>query len=599
MAAVSVAARVAEETDTTLGTKVGYSIRFDDKTGPDTKIKFLTDGMMLREALVDPLFSQYSVIMIDEAHERSLSSDVLLGLLKKVMKKRPELRLIISSATIETDRFLQFFQPEVEGDGGAIVDSEKTPVARVISLEGRMYPVTVQYLAEPTDDYVTTAVRTVMDIHTSEPEGDILVFLTGRDEIDKAREMIADHVAAGPASVSPDSIVVYPLYAGLPTDQQIAVFDRPSAGTRKVIVATNIAEASVTIDGIVYVVDCGFVKLRTYNPSSGIETLTGAPVSQASAIQRAGRAGRTRPGKCFRLYPESSYHALDPTTVPELQRSNLAPLILQLKALGIDNVARFSFVTPPPPELFIRGLELLFALGAVDDHAKLTRPLGLRMAELAALEPMMAKALLSASHFGCLPEMLSIAAVSAVTAGSIWFDPGSKSTEQARRTFAVDEGDHLTDLNVFNAFVGGGQKDAKWCNRHGVNHKALSQAVSIRRQLVKFINRFGIAFHDNGSANTSSEDLNKGEQIRRCLAAGFFSFAAKMRPDGSFVPVRSGGSSKTVLYAHPLSLMFNRKAEWVIFGNVTATKDKIFIRDLTKVDREWLVEYGSGFYRVS
>jgi ATP-dependent RNA helicase DDX35 len=603
-----------------VGAEVGYSIRFEDVTSASTRIKFLTDGLLLREALVDPLLSRYSVIMVDEAHERSLSTDVLLGVLKKIMRKRPELRIIISSATLQAEDLLKFFmsdddaQPktaasealtldELIAQGGAgasnqTADSELDgDVGRIINLEGRMYPVDVLYLEHPAEDYVEKAIQTVFDIHTKEPDGDILIFLTGREEIDTAVQAISERAA----SLHPraQQLMALPLYAGLSTEQQMYVFEEAPENTRKVIFSTNIAEASVTIDGIVYVVDTGYVKLRAYNPTTGIETLTATPVSKASAVQRAGRAGRTKPGKCYRLYTEASFQALEEATVPEIQRSNLAPVILQLKALGIDNVVRFDFITSPPAELVIRALELLYSLGALDDYAKLTKPLGVRMAEL-AVEPMMAKTLLSAPSFGCLSEILTIAAMTSV-GGNIWFqhEGEKKRMETARRKFAVEEGDHLTLLNVYQAFVTKGRKEAKFCHDHYLNFKALTKAVSIRAQLKRYLERFGMNVEETLSSNANKQPLSvggpdKAEQIRRCLTTGFFAHAAKMQPDGTFRNVAGG----TVLHAHPSSLMFNRKAEWVIFHEVMETGDKTFIRDVTKIQKGWLVEYAPEFYKI-
>ncbi|KAJ2986899.1 hypothetical protein NUW58_g4813 [Xylaria curta] len=587
VAATTVAIRVAEEYGCELGKEVGYSIRFEDVTSAATRIKFLTDGLLIREALVDPLLSRYSAIMVDEAHERSISTDILLGLLKKIRRRRPELRIIISSATLQAEEFLNFFSEPSEGLEPA--DSKANQIGSIISLKGRTYPIDVLYLDSPAEDYVEKAVSTIFDIHNTEPDGDILVFLTGREEIDTAVQTIAERST----NLQPgtQSILPLPLYAGLTTEQQMYVFDSPPENTRKIVLSTNIAEASVTIDGIVYVVDSGFVKLRAFNPQTGIESLTVTPISKASAAQRAGRAGRTKPGKCFRLFTEDAYQRLPDMNPPEMQRSNLAPFILQLKALGIDNVVRFDYLTPPPAELMIKATELLYSLGALDEYAKLTQPLGMRMAEL-AVEPMMAKTLLSAPSFDCISEVLTIAAMTSV-GGAIWVqqDGSKKQIESARRKFAAEEGDHLTLLNVYQAFVIKGKKESRFCHENHLNFKALTRAVSIRGQLKRYLERFGISVDEN--LKTPREGV--ADRVRRCLTSGYFAHAAKMQPDGSYRNVEGG----TVLYAHPSSLMFNRKADWVIFHEVMETGNKIFIRDITKIDKGWLIEYSAGFYQTN
>jgi ATP-dependent RNA helicase DDX35 len=579
---------------------VGYSIRFEDVTSAKTRIKFLTDGLLLREALIDPLLSRYSVIMVDEAHERSLSTDVLLGVLKKIRKKRSDLRIVVSSATLQAEDFLRFFAGD-ETDPGATGNDIGGSIGRIISLEGRAYPVDVLYTESPVEDYLEKAVQTAFDIHTKEPDGDVLVFLTGREEIDNAVQAISERAA----NLHPraQSILALPLYAGLSTEQQMYIFEPAPENTRKVIFATNIAEASITIDGIVYVVDSGFVKLRAFDPTTGMDSLTVTPISQASASQRAGRAGRTKPGKCYRLYTESSYTYLPAATVPEIQRSNLAPIILQLKALGIDNIARFDFLTPPPAELIIRALELLYSLSALDTYARLTSPHGVRLAEL-PLPPMVSTALLNAPKFSCLPELLSIAAVSTVS-GQIFISHSDnrKANDISRRKFAAGEGDHLTLLNVYETFVTKGKKDVKFCRDNGLNFKALSRAVSVRNQLYRTLERWGISIPASQSSGAyAAQDgatlrvggPSKAEQILRCLTTGFFAHAAKMQPDGTFRNVAGG----TTLHAHPSSLMFNRKAQWVLFEEVVEMGGKNYIRDVSKIEKAWLLEYAPEFYSV-
>jgi ATP-dependent RNA helicase DDX35 len=591
IAATSVAARVAEELGTPLGQRVGYSIRFEDVTSANTQVKFVTDGLLLREMLVDPLLNRYSVVMVDEAHERSLSSDILLSLLKKVLRKRDDLRVVVSSATLEAERFLDFFAPDEDEKNRG---KSKDDYGKIVGIEGRTYPVEVQYRIEPTDNYVEAAVSTIMSIHAQESDGDILVFLTGREEIDDAMDMLAEHIAD--LSANQQKLLTLPLYAGLPTEDQMFVFQKAPPNTRKVILSTNIAEASVTIDHIVYVIDTGYVKLRTYDARLGIETLNVVPVSKASATQRAGRAGRTRPGKCFRLYTEDAFKQLDEATFPEIQRSNLAPVILQLLNLGITNIVRFDYLSPPPSGLVTRALDLLFSLGALDTHARLTKPLGTRMAEL-PLEPMLSRALLSAanSEYNCLSEMLSIAAMMTLQGNAfVSHDGGKKQLDAARRRFAVSEGDHLTLYNVYTAFAQAGMT-VQFCRENSLNHKALVKAVSVRKQLAAYLQRFGLA----EPPLSSSDVLRVGgtplpERIRRCLVTGFFAHAARMKSDGSFTTV----DGKTVLWAHPSSVFFHRKAEWVVYTEIMETKGKIYIRDLSTVEMEWLVEVAPEYYKV-
>jgi ATP-dependent RNA helicase DDX35 len=600
IAATSVAARVAEEMNCQLGQEVGYSIRFEDVTSAKTQIKFLTDGLLLREMLVDPLLKRYSVVTVDEAHERSISTDILLSLLKKILRKRPELRVVVSSATIDAERFLDFFAPDEDEKVNGL---SKEEYGCIIGIQGRVHPVEMQYLASPTSDYVNRAVDTIIDIHTTESQGDILVFLTGREEIEDAIDQLSDRIA----DLNPNlpTLQSLPLYAGLPTDQQMYVFQSAAQNTRKVILSTNIAEASITIDGIVFVVDTGLVKLRSYDSTLSIDRLSIHPISRASAIQRAGRAGRTRPGKCFRLYTEAAFASLPETTFPEIARSNLTPVILALMNLGITNIVRFDYLSAPPSKLVIRAMDMLFALGAVDEHARLTKPLGQRMADL-PLDPMLAKALLNAPHFGCLSEMLSIAAMMTLNGTAFVSHDGNKKKEDAaKRRFAVGEGDHITLYNVYEAFVDSkvGKKDAQWCRENSLNFKALVKAVSVRRQLSAHLARLGIvepSTSTSTSSSLSSKDvlrvggLSPTERVRRCLTTGYFAHAARMKADGTFVTPQGG----TVLWVHPSSVFFHRKAEWVVYHEIMEMRDKIYIRDLTTIEMDWLMEYAPEYYRV-
>lgn len=358
------------------------------------------------------------------------------------MRKRDSLRLIISSATLDAESFRSYF---------AASDLD----AAIMSLEGRMFPVDIQYLAEPCSDYIVRAVETVLDIHSKEPAGDILVFLTGREEIDRAIEMVQDQLGKRKVAHSLE-MVLLPLYGGLALSEQLAVFEPAGRQERKCVFSTNIAEASVTIEGVVFVVDCGFVKIRSYDVRTNFSYLSVIPVSQASARQRAGRAGRTRPGKCFRLYTEDSFAKLSPAMVPEMQRSPLAPVVLQLKALGVENVLRFDFLSPPPATSMAQSLELLYSLDGVDEYGRLKIPFGERLAEL-PFEPQMAAAILNSGRMGCSEEMATIAAMLSVE--NVFIQPAGKRQEadKEKRRFSVLEGDHLTYLN--GRFPVGGHGD--------------------------------------------------------------------------------------------------------------------------------------------
>ncbi|KAI7820234.1 putative ATP dependent RNA helicase [Gamsiella multidivaricata] len=591
-----------------LGMEVGYTIRFEDCTDPGgkTRIKYMTDGMLFREALMDPLLSKYSVIMLDEAHERSLYTDILMGVLKKILKKRPELRVIISSATLDAEAFAAFFSSSNSGQSDRLQEN-----AAILSVQGRMYPVDIHYLAEPTSDYIEGAIQTVFDIHTKEPAGDILVFMTGREEIEQVVSEIRERATTLPPNKY-NEIVALPIYAGLSAEEQMLVFEPTEKSIRKVVVATNVAEASITIPGVGFVIDSGFVKIRAYNPRTGMEALTTTTISQASAEQRSGRAGRIRNGKAYRLYTEASFlNDMSPASVPEIQRSNLAGMVLQLKALGIENVLRFDFMTSPPAEMMSKALELIYSLKALDDYGRLTIPLGMRLAEF-PLDPLLGKILLDSGNFNCSQEILTIAAM--VSVQNVFVNPTSPGAEEQHRKFGALEGDHVTLLNVYNAFVSRGRKSAKWCANHLINFKAMSRALSIRSHLERYLVR---VLNLSGSDQLStSASLRAGERpdlkavtvmIRKCLVSGYFAQAAKIAPDGThWISVRedrAAGSSgmymPTKLWMHPTSILFKQAPKWVIFHEVVETSQgKAYMREVTAIEPEWLEELAPHFYII-
>lgn len=312
VAAMSVAQRVSEEMDVNLGEEVGYSIRFEDCSSSKTVLKYMTDGMLLREAMSDPMLEQYQVILLDEAHERTLATDILMGVLKEVIRQRSDLKLIVMSATLDAGKFQQYFDN-----------------APLMNVPGRTHPVEIFYTPEPERDYLEAAIRTVIQIHMCEDvEGDILMFLTGQEEIEEACKRIKREIDNLGTEIG--ELKCIPLYSTLPPNMQQRIFEPPpprnangSIG-RKVVVSTNIAETSLTIDGVVFVIDPGFAKQKVYNPRIRVESLLVSPISKASAQQRAGRAGRTRSGKCFRLYTEKAYkNEMQDNTYPEILRSNL------------------------------------------------------------------------------------------------------------------------------------------------------------------------------------------------------------------------------------------------------------------------------------
>ncbi|KAG7563629.1 S1 domain [Arabidopsis suecica] len=564
VAAMSVAKRVAEEFGCRLGEEVGYAIRFEDCTGPDTVIKYMTDGMLLREILIDENLSQYSVIMLDEAHERTIHTDVLFGLLKKLMKRRLDLRLIVTSATLDAEKFSGYFFN-----------------CNIFTIPGRTFPVEILYTKQPETDYLDAALITVLQIHLTEPEGDILVFLTGQEEIDSACQSLYERMKGLGKNVP--ELIILPVYSALPSEMQSRIFDPPPPGKRKVVVATNIAEASLTIDGIYYVVDPGFAKQNVYNPKQGLESLVITPISQASAKQRAGRAGRTGPGKCYRLYTESAYrNEMPPTSIPEIQRINLGMTTLTMKAMGINDLLSFDFMDPPQPQALISAMEQLYSLGALDEEGLLTK-LGRKMAEF-PLEPPLSKMLLASVDLGCSDEILTMIAM--IQTGNIFYRPREKQAQadQKRAKFFQPEGDHLTLLAVYEAWKAK-NFSGPWCFENFIQSRSLRRAQDVRKQLLSIMDKYKLDVVSAGKNFT---------KIRKAITAGFFFHGARKDPQEGY---RTLVENQPV-YIHPSSALFQRQPDWVIYHDLVMTT-KEYMREVTVIDPKWLVELAPRFFKVS
>ncbi|XP_047090438.1 probable pre-mRNA-splicing factor ATP-dependent RNA helicase DEAH3 isoform X1 [Lolium rigidum] len=574
VAAMSVSRRVAEEMDVTIGEEVGYSIRFEDCSSNKTVLKYLTDGMLLREAMADPLLERYKVIVLDEAHERTLATDVLFGLLKEVLKNRPDLKLVVMSATLEAEKFQGYFSS-----------------APLMKVPGRLHPVEIFYTQEPERDYLEAAIRTVVQIHMCEPAGDILVFLTGEEEIEDACRKINKEVNNMGDQVGPVKVV--PLYSTLPPAMQQKIFDAAppplregGPAGRKIVVSTNIAETSLTIDGIVYVIDPGFSKQKVYNPRIRVESLLVSPISKASAHQRAGRAGRTQPGKCFRLYTEKSFSGdLQEQTYPEILRSNLANTVLTLKKLGIDDLVHFDFMDPPAPETLMRALEVLNYLGALDDEGNLT-PLGEMMSEF-PLDPQMSKMLVISPKYNCSNEILSISAMLSVPNCFLRPREAQKAADEAKARFGHIDGDHLTLLNVYHAYKQNNE-DPTWCYENFVNARAMKSADNVRQQLVRIMTRFNLKM--------CSTDFNSREyyvNIRKAMLSGYFMQVAHLERTGHYLTVKDN----QVVHLHPSNCM-DHKPEWVIYNEYVLTT-RNFIRTVTDIRGEWLVDIAPQYYDLT
>ena len=564
VAAMSVAKRVSDEMGTELGDDVGYSIRFEDCTSDKTVIKYMTDGILLRESLREPDLDMYSCIIMDEAHERSLNTDVLFGLLRSVISRRQDLKLIVTSATMDSQKFANFFG--------------NVPT---FNIPGRTFPVECMYAKTTVEDYVDAAVKQAIQIHLGADEGDMLIFMPGQEDIEVTGETIKerlDEVEDAPG------LAVLPIYSQLPSDLQAKIFQKAPDGLRKCVVATNIAETSLTLDGILYVIDCGYCKMKVFNPRIGMDALSIYPVSQANANQRKGRAGRTGPGQCYRLYTERQFREeLLASTVPEIQRTNLANVVLLLKSLGVENLLEFHFMDPPPEENILNSMYQLWILGALDNTGQMTT-LGKKMVEF-PLDPSLSKMLIISEEMRCSLDILII--VSMLSVPSIFFRPKlrEEDSDAAREKFQVPESDHLTYLHVYQQWKANGYS-ASWCGEHFIHIKAMRKVREVRAQLKEIME------------NQKMELVSCGtdwDVIRKCICAAFFHQAARLRGIGEYVNARNGMPANL----HPTSALFGMgfTADYVVYHELIMTT-KEYMHTATAVDAYWLAELGPMFYSV-
>ncbi|KAG0352001.1 DEAH-box RNA helicase prp16 [Podila minutissima] len=564
VAAMSVARRVSEEMGCKLGSTVGYAIRFEDVTSSDTVIKYMTDGVLLRESIREGDLDHYSAIIMDEAHERSLNTDVLMGLMKKILARRRDLKLIVTSATMNADKFSSFY-----GN------------AATFTIPGRTFPVDIMFSKVPCEDYVDSAVKQVLAIHLGQPAGDVLVFMTGQEDIEITCQVITERLAqidnAPPLSV-------LPIYSQMPADLQAKIFEPGENNARKCVVATNIGETSLTIDGILYVVDAGYVKLKVFNPKIGMDSLQITPISQANANQRSGRAGRTGPGTSWRLYTEQAFvYEMFMNPIPEIQRTNLATVVLQLKSLNVKNLLEFDFMDPPPQDNLLNSMYQLWIQGALDNTGELT-PMGQKMAVFPT-EPSLAKMLIVAEKMGCTAEIVTI--VSMLSVPTVFYRPKERLEESdaAREKFFVPESDHLTLLNVYTQWRSNGYRD-DWCLKHFVQPKAMRKAREVRSQLMDMMKSEKMPYI---SCNTD------WDIIRKCICSAYFHQAGRIKALGEYVNCRTG----MPCHLHPTSALYGLgyNPDYIVYHELVMTS-KEYMQCVTSVDPHWLAELGPMFYSV-
>ena len=576
IAASSIARRIAEELKTPVGDVVGYKVRFTDQTRPGASIKLMTDGILLAESQADPLLRQYDTLIIDEAHERSLNIDFLLGYLRQLLPRRPDLKLIITSATIDAERFARHF------------GSADAP-APVIEVSGRLYPVEIRYRAvEDVDDAddrtLMDALVDAVDECAGAGRGDVLVFLPGEREIREAAEALRKH--------HPPATEILPLYARLSADEQDRVF-RPSGSGRRIVLATNVAETSLTVPGIRYVVDTGLARVKRYSYRNKVEQLQVEPISQSAANQRAGRCGRVADGICVRLYAEEDYLKRPRFTDPEILRASLASVILRMKSLGLGEVADFPFVEPPTGRAVADGMQLLAELNAIDERNALT-PIGRELARL-PLDPRVGRMMLAARDQNCLAEMLVIAAALSVQ------DPrerpleAQEAADQAHRRFVDERSDFLALVKLW-AFVQ--ERIGHKKSNRKLTEELRSQFLSPRR-VREWIDVHGqlaaLASEQNWRFNATPATF---EQVHLALLAGLLGNIGCRVLDAERGEPPFAGARGIKFFLWPGSALARKAGRWIMAAELVETS-RLFARTVATIDPAWLEQVGAHLLKKS
>ena len=588
IAALTVARRIAEELGQPLGQAVGHKIRFSDRTGPEAYIKIMTDGILLAEAQSDRSLASYDTLIVDEAHERSLNIDFALGLLRTLLKRRRDLKLIVTSATIDTRKFAAAFDD-----------------APVIEVSGRTYPVTVRW--EPPENgpggeaptYVEAAAAAVDRIRRRGPWGDVLVFMPTEQDIRDTVELIEARRRGAET--------ILPLFARLPAADQLRVF-APGAG-RKIIVATNVAETSITIPGIRYVVDTGLARISRYSPRSRTTALPVAPISQASCDQRAGRSGRVADGICIRLYSQADYENRPRFTAPEILRTNLAEVVLRMVALRLGDIADFPFIDRPADKSIRDGIQLLEELGAVEAtqkpaaadaalgsrHLRLTT-CGRQMARM-PLDPRLSRMLIEARRRGCAAQITIIAAALSIADARERPAEKAAAADQAHAAFADPGSDFATLINIWQAYQsalateGRSGRLKRWAQRQFLSHRRLREWRDIHGQL----NAVMVELETDGDLKAPAGHPEDGQDlhaaVHQSILAGFLGNIAQRRDKNIYQATRG-----REVMVFPGSGLFNRAGAWIVAAEMVETS-RLFARTVATVQPEWIEAVGGALCR--